>query len=422
MAETGSTILGHFPVLFEGETLYSAYARLAQRFQLPDFAFRKLLFTKPHVLSTAMISLPYDLGKLVSILPRGCNYSLEYLVAKHTLAGYFRPFLPLSQFDDLLAEMQSARGIGRRSTLINNYIRHPYMQYCLLCAREDRALHGCTFWHLEHQAPGVLVCRQHRIWLEQTSIPIKSTTHASGYYFYDADAYISLALPRFLNLDDKLDRVLLHVAEETHWLLKQQRPSEHATLKERYIPLLAERRFATQNQKIFTHRLVDAFKDAYPPQYLELLGIPIDENVSRNWVATLVQRTHFSSKGTTNPLRNILLIHLLGRSLETFFELPPKRLPFGPGPWPCLNPACPSHEENVITEAIIVYNKNTGEPNATFKCVCGFTYIRYSSIAGRIQDTRPRRTMGKDVFRDVDEPNLFLGRLEEDTWMYSNRG
>ena len=51
-----------------------------------------------------------------------------------------------------------------------------YLRFCPQCAKEDREERGETYWHREHQIPRIRVCPKHRLFLENSSIPIYSKT------------------------------------------------------------------------------------------------------------------------------------------------------------------------------------------------------------------------------------------------------
>ena len=89
-----------------------------------------------------------------------------------------------------------------------------------------------------------------------------------------------------------------------------------------------------------------------------------------NWLYDLVRNPRKAS----HPLRHILLIHFLGKSLNDFFGSSPDYRPFGQGPWPCLNPVADHYHEQVISNCTVGLNCETKAPTGTFACECGFVY------------------------------------------------
>src|SRR5260370_29319519 len=104
-----------------------------------------------------------------------------------------------------------------------------------------------------------------------------------------------------------------------------------------------------------------------------MLGCKIDESIDENWLVRLVRKP----ENAQHPLHHMLLIHFLGHSVETFFNIPSADHPFGEGPWPCLNPASNHYQQFRIQQCRVDYSQHVhGRPVGTFSCACGFTYVR----------------------------------------------
>lgn len=90
-----------------------------------------------------------------------------------------------------------------------------------------------------------------------------------------------------------------------------------------------------------------------------------------------------------NPLYHLLLIQFLGYDAERFFNDDIKPTPpFGPGPWPCLNPAADHYASLLINRVHIsraVYP--SGFVIGEFACECGFAYRRSRALGWGKQDT-----------------------------------
>jgi hypothetical protein len=104
-----------------------------------------------------------------------------------------------------------------------------------------------------------------------------------------------------------------------------------------------------------------------------MLGCKIDERIDENWLVRLVRKPD----NAQHPLHHLLLMHFLGHSVETFFDVPSTRRPFGDGPWPCLNPASNHYQQYQIQQCQVDYSPHVhSRPVGTFSCACGFTYVR----------------------------------------------
>ena len=86
------------------------------------------------------------------------------LATHRTLLRFYAPFLEERVHDHAVASMRghSVAHLKFRLGLLTSRFRanHP-LKACQQCLGEDRRQHGWTYWHLEHQYPGVWVCPCH---------------------------------------------------------------------------------------------------------------------------------------------------------------------------------------------------------------------------------------------------------------------
>jgi hypothetical protein len=113
-------------------------------------------------------------------------------------------------------------------------------------------------------------------------------------------------------------------------------------------------------------------KRYYSDEFLERLGCGLEKNY--NWAHRLVHNTRRSQ----HPLEHLLLMHFLGVTAREFFRLPARRLPYGEGPWPCLNLAADHFGEALVTEyGLVATTRRFPMPRGIFRCrACGFAYCR----------------------------------------------
>jgi hypothetical protein len=100
----------------------------------------------------------------------------EELALSRTLLSFYRPFSSVSQINDCLLMMrsQSVVHLKFRLGLLTSRFRanHP-LKACPTCMALDLASTGWSYWHLEHQYPGVWLCALHKEPLHEATI--KST-------------------------------------------------------------------------------------------------------------------------------------------------------------------------------------------------------------------------------------------------------
>ena len=107
--------------------------------------------------------------------------SLEDVILNHTMFPQNARFLPRERKEkayDLLLKMDKeynnalyikrGHGMGTR-----------WLRYCPMCAREQRATTGETYWNREHQLIGVDICTKHNCRLVNSNVEISSKTSPS---------------------------------------------------------------------------------------------------------------------------------------------------------------------------------------------------------------------------------------------------
>jgi hypothetical protein len=134
----------------------------------------------------------------------------------------------------------------------------------------------------------------------------------------------------------------------------------------------------------FTKILIKALREFYSPALLALLQCNFNEEKTGNWPVLIL--SHLKKATANHPIRYLLLIHLLGHTVESFFDMctntvtkgPRISAPFGRGPWPCLNSTCVNYRKLVIeTYQIKPMQSVKYQTHGLFTCSCGFTYVRH---------------------------------------------
>jgi hypothetical protein len=98
---------------------------------------------------------------------------------RHTVFPYVVAFLPASVARGLEKRLlsPSAERATSTSALAQNVVSSsPCRRYCPVCARDDLARFGETYWHRTHQLPATLICEAHGAPLVQTDIRMTITT------------------------------------------------------------------------------------------------------------------------------------------------------------------------------------------------------------------------------------------------------
>lgn len=180
---------------------------------------------------------------------------------------------------------------------------------------------------------------------------------------------------RSLDLSNQSHQVLLKLAQDAAWLIRQNsRGSDLDQIHKRYLKLLIERGLATYTGSIHVRELLGEFRGHYSTELLKSLHCEFTgaDQLKTNWLLRLARPPQHAQ----HPLYHLLLIQFLGCTAEEFFRLPTELSLFGEGPWPCLNPAAEHFREPVIPEYKLSSRLRDGRPTANFGCECGFAYAR----------------------------------------------
>lgn len=90
--------------------------------------------------------------------------SVIEIARRHTLLAYYGAFASEEELRHLTARMAGCSVAHlklRLGILTSRFRAHHPLKACLACIQEDRATHGWSYWHVEHQFPGVWVCLKH---------------------------------------------------------------------------------------------------------------------------------------------------------------------------------------------------------------------------------------------------------------------
>ena len=383
-------MIGHFPIPYPDELVYSICARFSDRvhYRSPLSVLEELLGTKT---GTAIAGLPTHLAHLVANLPPGYPATVDGFIDQHTLLPFYAPFLLTDNLRRLYADMRSmnAKGVqGYVSAATSGLPMPKWLRFCPMCVEADREQWGECYWHRAHQISGVAACPTHAVWLEQSNERIRFRKQSKE--FVPAERAIRPMPPRPLNLSNTGHQMALQLARDAHWLLHQVHlPTDLETLQKRYRVVLIHRDLATPSGLLHRQKIWREFRSYYPPELSRLLNCDLDKRITALWLSHLVH----DPRRLYHPIHHLLMIHFLGYSLSEFLGggMPTEYRPFGEEPWPCLNPASDHYLQPVIRECPWTYRRyEKSVPIGTFTCpLCGFVYTRRGP--DRVPEDRFRR-------------------------------
>ncbi|MDF9408525.1 MAG: hypothetical protein A4E52_00162 [Pelotomaculum sp. PtaB.Bin013] len=366
-------MLPFFPTPYPDEILYSVFARYhmwSRNMSLKD-TMMDLFGCKT---ACAVMDLPNRLEALYKRLPHGSLITPELVINRHSLFPLFRPFLPKERANKIIQAMKGSNG-GQIHTMIGimaSSITSPrFLRYCHECMQADEEQYGEPYWHRIHQVFGVQICPDHKIWLTESDVAVSA--QQNKHVFQPLIKNYKQEQLKSFNPENDFSHYLA-VAEAVHWLLNNEAPILGlAELRNRYINHLQKIDLATYTGRVRQRDLIESFKSFYGPEFLVQMNSAVDYDHQDNWLSKLVREPRI----TTYPIRHILFMRFLGVMPEKFLTGRKERyLPFGRGPWPCLNAAANHYRQPVIEQCSLTRDYDTGLPVGTFSCSCGFTYLR----------------------------------------------
>jgi len=381
-----SNMLTFFPTLYPGELIYSWLARY--HYFSCNLSFKvtmKELFNNPSHISTP--DLPTNLSILLKNIEHFSPSPVAEWVENHTLYRYFTFFTSKNIKERTKKSMINT---GARNNLhsltgimASSIKELDYFRYCPHCVENNIAMYGVPYLHTVHQLQSSYFCVAHKTLLFKTSISFRGNNRNEYKFFTRKDC---TEIQVIQTEDKKIHKLLLIISEESQKLIQKNIRIDYDELQLKYLYLLKENGYLTQQGRVRQDKLFSNFRTFYSPEFLDLLQSQIDFHNESCWLK-MITRKHRKS---FHPIRHILLIIFLGETLESFSNKTAihSSNPFGHGPFPCLNCAAEHFKREIIENVAITYDSKTKEVIGTFVCECGFIYTRRGSENNRFKISR----------------------------------
>lgn len=311
-----------------------------------------------------------EVGSHFSILVTrlGPHYSIEKLLAEHTIYPYYSSFLDKGRQQAILKDVQEmGQALYTRLGIVAGSIcRKEELHYCSECAQQDITKYGEPYIHREHQLQGIDYCPHHELQLRK----YQTTNDSRIEYIRFEEKHMNFSP---LYEGDLYKDISVQLAKQAYKLLQL---SLHSLCREeirlKYRALLRERNLVTASNRVRQKELYRAVNSYFPQGFLEKYESSINQKDEYNWLKVITRNT----KRHVHPFRHLLLLHFLEQDINVFVEVASDNGPFGSGPYPCLNRAATHYKELVIPSIKVTRDFKTKAPIGTFHCACGFVYAR----------------------------------------------
>lgn len=314
------------------------------------------------------------------------------LALRHTLLGYYLPFLPSESAHELLiCAINSATPhlkiqLGLPASRLG--ADHP-LKGCNECFTEDGAREDAPYWRLWHQFPSALVCTRHRRALF-VAVDSKTPVHHRDWVLPRSSprrTWMELAIP-----EGKLD-ILVKLAtfsEEVAQLAPGALVSE--TLAMAYQSSLMEKSFLTSAGNLRINALVPYVREQFCGLE-DLPGLHILRSIRSDWPG-LVGNLARKSPKPGHPLKHLLLMVLLFENWQDFlvrYNCVSQHTPSWMEPKPATTPTPRDPRVNAFV-ALVINRKLSVRAAAAEVGVSVSTGVRWATLEN-ISFTRRTKTL-----------------------------
>jgi hypothetical protein len=359
-------MLGFFVTPFPNETFYSLVGRFIRRFSPIGFGIRCLF-------GRNFVSIKNELATDLSFFIKACSTvfpkTASHIYDHHTVWPLYKNLVGGKAKERIECQI-TAGGKRVRSELASCRQFSSFIPlYCPKCNQKQLENSDELYWNRIHQIPNILVCPDHFCYLEKAEA-INDGQHASEYIFIPNKESCPIISPRFCD-----NEFIIEVSKTLkHWLLTPN--NYQLDYRSKMIALGYSKGSRLDFKKLET-------------DFIKMVGKSSFEEYSAcsERLAVLSKSLIYSYKTFINPVNHAIIQTFFKRkAVSTKIKI--EFLPFGKGPWKCLNKTCSSFQKKVIKDYRCNYIKKTKKYTGYFKCSCEFEYTQSTmenSIAGKIR-------------------------------------
>ncbi|QCT04374.1 hypothetical protein E6C60_3666 [Paenibacillus algicola] len=361
-----------FPPTYPDEDFRSIVHRYHLQSPYTFTQSKRELFGK-HVPKKGML-YPKNLSQIISQLGVTGLFA-ERLIQNHTYYPFLRSFLS----HDLLKQFQEAMyNDSHTSLLIINTIQtsvHVNARYCPECMHEDYQRYQIVYLHRTHQFSFLSKCLVHGSKLiEVCPVCRTSLINQTGSQMpIEPICSNGHAILPYANSNPKIMGENLQLLNDITTLMNPDVGSLDTIHLKLVIQSGAKGYIHFRGDFIYKKRLLTDMVDYYGKPYLASLGLSPDHLMREKMLVRFLQKDSLKS----NIILYLLLMRFFAGSVENFmksnmsYALP---VPFGTGPWLCVNALCSKYNKGVIKR---VTRKAHEWVTGCFICPhCGLIYTR----------------------------------------------
>jgi len=296
-----------FPTTYEDELIYSMLGRYHIRSGNPGFSLSlKDLYSGAKGV-TPSVELQSNLDILISNLPVGSSLTSDNLIQNHTLFPFYAAFVPTDRARDSIQIIKNGNlsSVYPKLGIINNRKGNStsFLWHCKECYKDDVNRYGESYWHRNHQFPGIDVCSYHKKPLSRSHESVNGKNRQR----------IILPLSEEIewkerDMDTSVFEKKLIISNRAIELLNSPyRFNNPDYTKNVYISTLIDRNLAYENGMVKKKELKRRIIDHWGGELLSELGLLISEDDTNTWVDKIINK----SKVIVNPLAHTIFSEVI---------------------------------------------------------------------------------------------------------------
>ncbi|WHY77805.1 TnsD family Tn7-like transposition protein [Neobacillus sp. WH10] len=363
----------------------------------PDEDFRSLVY-RFHIRSSngTLVETNMDLfekksgkysifpNKLITFLrklPIGNSYSLDYFILNHTWYGLIFAFMKNGKRNDLTEVIKygSENKFYISSNVPNNLFSRT-IRYCPLCLKEDVELYGEFYIHRKHQITFMDFCHKHFVLLidkcsccdaDLTSISYEGLKNRpcckNGHDLTRVTKTVLIG---------ELEQLKIDVFNLICFFNENYQTFNSEKITHKILMGLWHKKYIQYKGRILKKELIFSIISEYGNLQLQAISLSPGQIRHRSYVARVL-----SKELNQDIIFYCLLILYLFHSKEEFVNYHidiANPIPFGQGPWKCLNKICDGFNNYVISKNKRIAKNSGGTViSAEFECpICGQIYVK----------------------------------------------
>ncbi|MCM3341603.1 TnsD family transposase [Paenibacillus sp. MER TA 81-3] len=348
-----------------------------------------------------------NLIKLYEKLPDRHPFESGYFINHHTWARLISCFLTRTDRNNEDERIRTHSGNYNNNMLNVTKLFSKQVKYCPKCLYEDYEKYGECYVHRAHQFDFMTCCHLHRVELidycPDCNCPL-SKDYAETLLSKPQCPSCSNAIKvKKIRSESSIYDYQNTLLEDLYTLNSLSGIIHAEYIQSKIMMKMWEINLIHYRGRFMRSELLKKIVDSHSPEILEVTGLKADTLLSRHFAGRFLQPHNIR----THILFYVLLIRYLFSSVTNFlnYEHPiANPIPFGHGPWECLNPICTQKGKKIIQRCERKLKISGGiSITTTFQCaVCGFTYSK-RWMRGRQEPNKPLI---------VSMGHLWYGRVE----------